>query len=166
MYIVPQQMLQPLLGPTIRLTASLDPALNIVIADPSQMEQIIMNMAVNARDAMPNGGELTIATANIHIDEDMAWRHPESTPGSYIRLMVSDTGTGMSDEVKAKLFDPFFTTKAVGQGTGLGLATCIGIIRQTGGFIDVDSVPGKGTTFQIFLPQARANAGGAQPTNQ
>jgi PAS domain S-box-containing protein len=161
-----QQMLQPLLGSTIRLTASLDPALNIVIADPAQMEQIIMNMAVNARDAMPHGGELTITTANVHLDEDMALRHPESVPGSYVQLTVSDTGVGMSDEVKARLFDPFFTTKPVGQGTGLGLATCIGIIRQTGGFIDVDSAPDKGTTFQIFLPQSRANTGATRPTNQ
>jgi two-component system, cell cycle sensor histidine kinase and response regulator CckA len=164
-----QRMLQPLLGSTIRLTASLDPALGIAIADPAQMEQIIMNMAVNARDAMPQGGALTIATANVHLDKHMARRHPESAPGLYIRLTVSDTGIGMSDEVKAKLFDPFFTTKAVGQGTGLGLATCIGIIKQTGGFIDVDSAPGKGTTFQIFLPQADADAmaavadGAAQP---
>ena len=159
-----QRMLQPLLGSTIRLTASLDPALGIVIADPAQMEQIIMNMAVNARDAMPHGGELAIATANVHLDKNLARRHPESVPGSYIRLTVSDTGVGMSDDVKARLFDPFFTTKEVGQGTGLGLATCIGIIKQTGGFIDVDSAPGKGTTFQVFLPQADA-AGATQPRN-
>ena len=161
-----QRMLQPLLGPTIRLTASLDPALGIVIADPAQMEQIIMNMAVNARDAMPHGGELTIATANVHLDENTARWHPEAATESYIRLAVSDTGVGMSDDVKARLFDPFFTTKAVGRGTGLGLSTCIGIIKQTGGFIDVDSAPGKGTTFQVFLPQADAAAGATQPHNQ
>ena len=125
-----------------------------------------MNMAVNARDAMPHGGALTIATANIHLDKDMSCRHPESAPGSYIRLTVSDTGVGMSDDVKARIFDPFFTTKAVGQGTGLGLAACLGIIKQTGGFIDMDSAPGKGTTFQVFLPRAAVAAGAAQPPNQ
>jgi PAS domain S-box-containing protein len=156
-----RQMLQPLLGETIRLTASLDPALGIVIADPAQMGQIIMNMAVNARDAMPHGGELTIATANVHLDKKLARQHPEATPGSYIRLTMADTGIGMSDAVKAKLFDPFFTTKAVGLGTGLGLATCLGIIKQTGGFIDVESAPGKGTTFHVFLPRADAAASAA-----
>jgi signal transduction histidine kinase len=167
-----QRMLQPILGSTIRLTTPLDPALGIVIADPAQIEQVIMNMAVNARDAMPHGGELTIATANVCVDDDMARQHPETAPGSYVRLTVGDTGVGMSDEVKARLFDPFFTTKAVGQGTGLGLSTCIGIVKQTGGFIDVDSTPGKGTTFHVFLPQAAADAvtaftaGAPQPPNQ
>jgi len=158
-----QRMLEPLLGVTIHLTTSLDPALSIVVADPAQIGQIIMNMAVNARDAMPHGGELTIATANVRLDKDLVRRHPEAAPGSYVRLTVADTGVGMSDDVKARLFDPFFTTKAVGQGTGLGLATCIGIIKQTGGFIDVDSVLGKGTTFQVFLPQADADGATQSP---
>ena len=167
-----QRMLQPMFGPTIHLTASLDPALGIVIADPAQIEQVIMNMAVNARDAMPHGGELTIATVNVQLGKNQVHWHADATPGSYIRLTVSDTGVGMSDDVKARLFDPFFTTKAVGRGTGLGLSTCIGIIKQTGGFIDVDSAPGKGTTFQVFLPQADAAAmaavaaGATQPHNQ
>jgi signal transduction histidine kinase len=130
------------------------------------MEQIIMSMAVNARDAMPHGGELTIATANVHPDDDLARRHPEAAPRLYIRLMMSDTGVGMSDDVKAKLFDPFFTTKATGQGTGLELAACFGMIKQTGGFIDVESAPGKGTTFQVFLPQADAATAATQPHNQ
>jgi PAS domain S-box-containing protein len=161
-----QQILQPMLGPAIHLTTALDSALGIVIADPTQMEQIIMSMAVNARDAMPHGGELTIATANVHPDDDLARRHPEAAPRLYIRLMMSDTGVGMSDDVKAKLFDPFFTTKATGQGTGLELAACFGMIKQTGGFIDVESAPGKGTTFQVFLPQADAATAATQPHNQ
>ncbi len=167
-----KQMLQTLLGETIHLTTSLDPALGIVIADPAQMGQVIMNMSVNARDAMPLGGELTIATVNVQLGKNQVHWHADATPGSYIRLTVSDTGVGMGDDVMAKIFDPFFTTKEVGHGSGLGLPICVGIIKQTGGFIEVDSAPGRGATFQIFLPRANAAAmaaiaaGATQPPNQ
>ena len=154
-----RQMLQSLLGSKIHLTTPLEPALGVVIADPAHMEQIIMNMAVNARNAMPRGGELTIATANVHLDKKLARRYPDAAPGSYVRLTVSDTGAGMGDDVKAGISSIRSSPpKAVGQGAGSGLATCFGIIKQAGGFIDVDSAPGKGTTFHVFLPQADAAA--------
>ena len=127
--------------------------LQAVLADAGQVEQVIMNMIINARDAMPNGGKLTLETANVSFDQESVARYPELKPGDYVMLAISDTGTGMSAEVKARLFEPFFSTKEVGHGTGLGLSTCYGIIKQSGGHISVYSEQARGSTFKIYLPQ-------------
>ena len=129
-----------------------------VKADAGQIEQVIMNLAMNARDAMSGGGKLTLETANVTFDPDDVGRYPELKPGGYVMLAISDTGRGMSESVKAHAFEPFYTTKDVGQGTGLGLSTCYGIIKQSGGHISVYSEPGRGTTFKIYLPQAEPPA--------
>jgi two-component system, cell cycle sensor histidine kinase and response regulator CckA len=146
-------MLHNLLGGGV--DAQIVPAfdLHAVKADAGQIEQVIVNLVMNARDAMPNGGKLTLETANVTFDAESVGRYPELKPGGYAMLAISDTGTGMSDAVKARLFEPFFTTKDVGQGTGLGLSTCYGIVKQSGGHISVYSELGRGTTFKIYLPQ-------------
>jgi PAS domain S-box-containing protein len=130
--------------------------LHAVKADAGQIEQVIMNMVINARDAMPNGGRLTLETANVSFGPESVGRYVELEPGDYVMLAITDTGAGMNDGVKARLFEPFFTTKDVGQGTGLGLSTCYGIIKQSGGHISVYSELGRGTTFKIYLPQVES----------
>ena len=153
-----QQMLQRLLGEDIRLTATTTPDLWCVRFDPGQSEQVLVNLAVNARDAMPDGGTLTLETANVRLNEDDARLHPGMEPGEYVMLAVSDTGSGMSPDVQAHLFEPFFTTKGPGRGTGLGLAMVYGAVSQNGGRVDVSSEVGHGTTFRIYLPRV-ADAG-------
>src|ERR1700676_1162234 len=145
------KMLSRLLGEDIELQPSLDPALGPVKADQGQIEQVIMNLAVNARDAMPGGGRLTIHTGRVRFDTDLALKHPPMIPGDYALLSVSDTGTGMDKQTQTHIFEPFFTTKERGRGTGLGLATVYGFVKQIGGFVWVESEPGVGSTFAIYL---------------
>jgi signal transduction histidine kinase/CheY-like chemotaxis protein len=148
-----EPMLQRLIGEDIRLVIELAPILGRVRADPGQLEQVILNLVVNGRDAMPQGGMLMLATMNVESDKPSPHHHAGMPPGSYVRLVVRDTGIGIDATTRAHLFEPFFTTKGPGQGTGLGLSTVYGIITQSGGHIAVDSEPGQGTTFTIDLPR-------------
>jgi PAS domain S-box-containing protein len=151
-----RQLLQPLLGEQVALKIStIDPSWMIQV-DPGQFEQLLVNLAVNARDAMPNGGTLSITTDNVILGDDYQTEHPEVMPGPYLQVSVHDTGVGVEPSLQEHVFEPFFTTKASGEGTGLGLATCHGIVKQNGGHIGLISLPGKGTTFEIYLPRAEA----------
>ncbi|MEW6365215.1 MAG: PAS domain S-box protein [Acidobacteriota bacterium] len=155
------KMLRRLIGEDIELETILEPALGLAKADPGQIEQVILNLAINARDAMPDGGTLRIETANARLDEAYARDHPGVQAGPHVMLSIADTGCGMDPEVQAHLFEPFFTTKEPGKGTGLGLCTVYGIIKQSGGTIQVMSTPAQGSTFKIYLPRLAAVGDGA-----
>ncbi|HEX3746220.1 MAG TPA: response regulator [Bryobacteraceae bacterium] len=151
------QMLHRLIGEDIDLKLVLQPGLGMVCADAGQLEQVIMNLAVNARDAMPNGGSLTIQTAGLEVNERLPFMPPHIKPGRYVTMEVRDTGVGMDASVQEHLFEPFFTTKEVGKGTGLGLSTVYGIVRQNEGEIWFSSLPGEGAVFTIYLPRSEAD---------
>jgi PAS domain S-box-containing protein len=157
------KMLRRLIGVDIELTNKLASQLGKVKADQSQIEQVIVNLVVNARDAMPDGGELLIETSNVDISETVARSLPFLHPGSHVLLTVTDTGVGIDAETQRHIFEPFFTTKEPGKGTGLGLATVYGVVKQSGGVVGIDSRPGRGSTFKIFLPQAKESAEAAPP---
>ncbi len=149
-----EKLLKRLIGHDIRLATSLAPDVGLVRMDPGHLAQIVMNLGVNARDAMPGGGLMTIQTSDVDVDRATADAHPPARPGRHVMLAVSDTGIGIDDATRARMFEPYYTTKGVGKGTGLGLATVHGIVRQSGGFIQVESAPAQGSTFRIYLPWA------------
>jgi two-component system cell cycle sensor histidine kinase/response regulator CckA len=158
-----EPLLRRTLGEDIELEYSLHPELGLAEVDPNQLHQVIMNLALNARDAMPAGGRLRLETANVELDEHFRWANAESEPGPHVLLSVMDTGSGMDAQTMTHIFEPFFTTKGPGEGTGLGLSTVYGIVRQSGGCVLAESELGKGTTFRIYLPRLEQQDG-ALPT--
>ncbi|MGH7230704.1 MAG: ATP-binding protein, partial [Nitrospiraceae bacterium] len=148
-----ERMLMRVIGEDVNLSVALAPTLGLISMDPGQIEQVILNLAINARDAMPKGGNLTIEADDVEFTETPSRRHASVKAGSYVRLMVTDTGCGMDHHTRAHLFEPFFTTKEPGKGTGLGLSTVYGIVKQADGDVFVDSEPGEGTTITIYLPR-------------
>ena len=151
-------MLRRIIGEDIELTTDLEPDIGTIFIDRSQLEQVLLNLALNARDAMPDGGRLAVRTRSLDLGENIFRKLSELKPGNYALIEIVDTGIGMDEETRDRIFEPFFTTKEFGQGTGLGLATAYGIIKQAGGTIDATSDPGKGTTFLIYLPTSLTDA--------
>jgi signal transduction histidine kinase len=145
-------MLARLIDADVQLVTALDPELGRTQADPSQLEQVVVNLAVNARDAMPHGGRLLIETANADLDDEFVSRHAGSRPGSYVSLTIADTGEGMDPETIAHVFEPFFTTKGPSKGTGLGLSIIYGIAKENGGAVTFATAPNEGTTFEVLFP--------------
>jgi len=151
-------LLRNVIGERIEIQLQLAQDLSVIWADPGQIEQVLMNLSLNARDAMPDGGRLLVETQNVWVGEDYQRAHPYALPGNYVLLRVLDTGVGMDTETLTHIFEPFFTTKEIGRGTGLGLATVYGIVKQHKGFVDVDSTPGQGTAFRVYLPLGNGSA--------